>query len=100
MTAAARPDAEGIPHLGDTARTAAGSGHDAVIDSGEIDGMSHGLLLAVRTKLGGSLELDPADLATDAMGERAGRFYGVEMVPLGTGRVRLAVVGQHPDPEA
>jgi hypothetical protein len=78
----------------------AGDGHDAEISAGETEGMSHGVLLAVLMKLGGSIELDLADLTNEAMGDPQGRFYGVDMQPLDATRVRLAVVNPHTDEPA
>jgi hypothetical protein len=66
------------------------SGHDAIATN--VEGVSHGLLVAVLIKLGGSIELDETDLAGDAMGDPEGRLYGVELQPLNAPRVRLAVV--------
>jgi hypothetical protein len=67
-----------------------GSGHDAIAT--DVEGISHGLLVAVLIKLGGSIDLDETDLAGDAMGDQEGRLYGVELQPLSSPRVRLAVV--------
>ena len=57
-----------------------GSGHDAVAT--DVEGVSHGLLVAVLMALGGSIELEEADLAKDAMGDVQGQLYGVELQPL------------------
>ena len=72
----------------------AGSGHDAIATN--VEGVSHGLLVAVLIKLGGSIDLDETDLAGDAMGDLEGRLYGVELQPLNPPRVRLAVVNFRP----
>ena len=67
-----------------------GSGDDAIATDAE--GITHALLVAVLIKLGGSIDLDETDLAHDAMGDQEGRLYGVELQPLISARVRLAVV--------
>lgn len=72
-----------------------GTGHDAVISSSEQEGASHGLLIAVLMKLGGSIDLDIQDFASEAMGDEAGRFYGIDMQPITETSLRLSVVNQH-----
>ena len=71
-----------------------GSVADTVV--ADVEGMSHGLLVAVLMALGGSIELEGADVASDAMGDVQGRLYGVELQPLSSSRFRLAVVNSHP----
>jgi hypothetical protein len=55
--------------------------------------MSHGLLIAVLRKLGGSIEMDLSEVQPDTMGNGAGEFDGVALVPVsGQQRVRLVLV--------
>jgi hypothetical protein len=55
--------------------------------------MSHGLLIALLRKLGGSIEIDLSDVRPDTMGNDAGEFDGVALVPVaGQQRVRLVLV--------
>jgi hypothetical protein len=54
--------------------------------------LSHALLVAVVMKLGGSVELDFADLSPDSMGDQAGGLYALALDPIPTHRLRLSVI--------
>ncbi|MCA1695718.1 MAG: hypothetical protein LC749_13870 [Actinobacteria bacterium] len=54
--------------------------------------LSHALLVAVVMKLGGSVELDFADLSTDSIGDQAGGLYALVLDAIGTHRLRLSVI--------
>ncbi len=53
---------------------------------------SHAMLVAVLAKLGGSIDLDPADFRPDTMGNAAGEVHHVAMERLANGRLRLSVL--------
>ena len=73
-------------------------GYDARITSSEMEGSSHGLLVAVLMAHGGSIALPPSAFEPDAMGDAEGRLYGVGMEPNDTGGVRLMVINHHGGP--
>jgi hypothetical protein len=65
---------------------------DEIIGTDYDPDFSHAMLVAVLVKLGGSIELDAADLAPDVMGNAEGVLYRVALQPLPDQRLRLSVV--------
>jgi hypothetical protein len=54
--------------------------------------LSHGVLIAVLMRLGGSVVMAAEDFAPDAMGRADGTLYCLALQPLPDGQVRLSVV--------
>lgn len=93
------PAYSGLPPIPATPSKVAGleAPFDVTVGTGEVEGTSHGLLIATLLSLGGSVDLTADQLGADAMGDAEGRFYGLAMIPAGDGKVRLTVVAQSSD---